>query len=122
MQHARTLLLSRPFLDRIPDQSLILSEVGAGTHHVQATRESDGRYALIYLPSGNAVELDLTRLAGEELAGYWYDPRTGVARAIGVLQKQDRMSFTPPQGGLDWVLVLDDVASSFPAPGSVRPS
>jgi hypothetical protein len=120
MQHARALLLSRPFLERIPDQSLIVSEVGTGTHHVRATRDSAGRYALIYLPAGDPVELDLSKLAGETLAGYWYDPRTGAARSIGVLRKQERTTFTPPQGGLDWVLVLDDVNSGFLAPGSVR--
>jgi hypothetical protein len=120
VRHARALLRSRPFLKRIPDQSLIVSDVGAGTHHVQATRDSEGSYALIYLPSGRPVELDLTRLAGEHLAGYWYDPRTGIARSIGVIQKRDRLSFTPPAGGPDWVLVLDDVASDFPAPGTME--
>lgn len=64
------------------------------------------------------IELDLTGLSGERLAGSWFDPRTGVARSIGVFDKQDRMSFTPPGGGPDWVLVLDDAASNFPPPGS----
>ncbi len=30
------------------------------------------------------------------------------------------MTFAPPQGGPDWVLVLDDAACGFPAPGNVR--
>jgi hypothetical protein len=117
VQHARTLLLSRPFLSRIPDQSLIVSDVGAGTHHVRATRDAGGSYVLVYLPSGKPVELDLSRLTGERLACYWYDPRTGLARSFSVLEKQARASFTPPAGGPDWVLVLDDVASGFPRPG-----
>jgi hypothetical protein len=122
MQHARNLLLSRPFLTRIPDQSLIASTAGEGTHHVQATRDSEGRYAMVYVPAGNvigstAVELDLTALAGEQLAAWWYDPRTGVARSLGVMAKQARMIFVLPQGGPDWVLVLDDAACGFPAPG-----
>ena len=124
MQHARALLLSRPFLDRIPDHSLIASEVGVGTHHVRATRDANGRYALIYLPSGRPVELNLTKLSGERLVGFWYDPRTGTARSIGVIEKQDRASFSPPGGGPDWVLVVDDAALGFPAPGtmdSLRP-
>jgi hypothetical protein len=119
MQHARALLLSRPFLSRIPDQSLIVSDGGVGTHHVRATRDAGGSYALIYLPSGKPVELDLSRLAGERLAYYWYDPRTGLARSFGVFEKQARASFTPPAGGPDWVLVLDDTASCFPRPGSL---
>ncbi len=118
VQHARALLRSRPFLTRIPDQSLIVSDVGAGTHHVRATRDAAGSYALIYLPSGKPVELDLTRLAGERLVGYWYDPRLGIACSIGVIDKQARALFTPPVGGPDWVLVLDDAASGFAPPGS----
>lgn len=121
MQHARTLLLSRPFLTRIPDQALIVSEVGTGTRHVRATRDSEGRYALIYLPTNDPVTLDLTRLAGEQVTGYWYDPRTGAARALGTRPKQAHMSFTPPPSGPDWVLVLDDAASGFLAPGNMPP-
>jgi hypothetical protein len=129
VQHARRLLLSRPFLSRIPDQSLIVSEVGAGTYHVRATRDVGGRYALVYIPATRppqlgaadrasaAVELDLTPLSGQQLAMWWYDPRTGVARSIGVMEKQDRLSFTPPAGGPDWVLVLDDAAAGFAPPG-----
>lgn len=118
MRHARTLLLSRPFVSRIPDQSLIVSDVGAGTYHVRATRDSEGRYALVYLPAGRPVELDLTKLASGALCGWWYDPRTGTARSIGDVAQVERASFTPPAGGPDWVLVIDSIAASFPAPGS----
>src|SRR5262245_9909205 len=132
VQHARALLLSRPFLSRIPDQSLIASEVGAGTYHVCATRDTEGSYALVYIPAlplpsfgaGDrtpaVVELDLSQLSGQQLAAWWYNPRTGVAQAIGIIAKQGRASFTPPAGGPDWVLALDDVASGFPPPGRVR--
>ncbi len=118
VQHGRALLESRPFLSRIPDQSLIVSEVGAGTHHVRATRDAEGSYALVYLPSGKPVELDLSSLAGERLIGHWYDPRTGLARSLGVFERQARMSFAPPGGGPDWVLVLDDAAKGFRRPAA----
>jgi hypothetical protein len=134
VRHARNLMLSRPFLERIPDQSMILSEVGAGTYHVRATRDAAGRYALVYIPALRlpplgasnrtpaAVELDLTRLSGEQLKAWWYDPRTGIAQAIGVVQRETRASFTPPVGGPDWVLVLDDISCAFAAPGAGSPS
>jgi hypothetical protein len=79
VRYARDLLLSRPFLERIPDQSLIVSDVESGTYHVRATRDAAGRYALVYIPAARrlfgtahqgpaGVELDLTRLSGAELA------------------------------------------------------
>ena len=55
MQHAAALLLSRPFLSRIPDQSLIASDPGAGTQHIRASRDSAGRYVLVYIPAGNIM-------------------------------------------------------------------
>lgn len=122
MQHARSLLMSRPYLTRIPDQSLIVAQPGEGTQHMQATRDSEGRYAMLYVPAGvitggTSVEVDLTNLAGDVIAAWWNDPRTGVARSLSVVPKTPRMTFTPPQGGPDWVLVLDDAACDFPAPG-----
>jgi hypothetical protein len=57
-------------------------------------------------------------LSGTQLAAWWYDPRTGVAQTIGVIAKEARASFSPPSGGPDWVLALDDVSCAFPAPGA----
>jgi hypothetical protein len=116
MGHARALLLSRPFLERVPDQSLLLSEAGAGVHHVRATRDEQGRYAMVYIPTGRPVELDLAKLSGERLRASWFDPRTGMARVIGVFPKAERRAWTPPFGGPDWVLVLDDVDAGFGEP------
>jgi len=56
-------------------------------------------------------------LTGATIAAWWYDPRTGVARSLGHMPKTSRMTFTPPQGGPDWVLMLDDAGCGFPAPG-----
>lgn len=118
VQYARALLESRPFLTRIPDQALIASEPGEGTHHVQATRDEAGSYALVYLPAGDPVELNLTPLRVDTLVAHWYDPRTGAAQRGATIQKTSRTTVTPPDGGLDWVLVLDDPAAGYPAPGS----
>lgn len=118
VQHARALLESRPYLTRVPDQSLVVSEVGEGTHHVQATRDSDGSYALIYLPSCRAVTVDLNKLSGETLNVTWYDPRTGRARPGGQVTRQGQQAFTPPEVWPDWVLVLDDATRGYPVAGS----
>ncbi|MCX6379766.1 MAG: glycoside hydrolase family 140 protein [Armatimonadetes bacterium] len=117
MQYARALLESRPFFTRIPDQKLITSEVGTGTDHVQATRDTAGSYAFIYVPSGKPVGVALEHLSAKTLRASWYDPRTGVAQTIGEFPAKGAHTFTPPSGGPDWVLVLDDTAKQYPAPG-----
>ncbi|GAB4178679.1 MAG: glycoside hydrolase family 140 protein [Roseiflexaceae bacterium] len=128
VQHARSLLLSRPYFDRLPDQSLIVSDPGSGSYHVRATRDTHGRYACVYIPAlqrppfGQGVEplpveVDLTKLRGEQIMAWWFDPRTGVAQAIGLQPRQPRAAFFTPYGGPDWVLVLDDATCGFAAPG-----
>ena len=122
MSHLRALLESRPFLSRIPDQSLLLSEVGAGGDHVQATRDTDGSYAFIYSPAGLAFTLDTASLSGETLAAWWFDPRTGSAQSLGLFPRTPSQTWTPPTDldGPDWVLVLDDAARDFPPPGTTQ--
>ncbi|MDX1933638.1 MAG: glycoside hydrolase family 140 protein [Capsulimonadales bacterium] len=118
MRHARALLESRPYLSRIPDQKLIVSDPGAGTHHVRATRDIDGRYALVYFPSAREAEIDLTPLHGSRINVFWYDPRTGGAEFRGQIDRAGTGKFTPPSTGPDWVLVLDDASQNFVAPGA----
>jgi hypothetical protein len=117
MRHAKDLLLSRPFLTRVPDQSL-LSDPGEGAHHARATRDEDGSYALVYLPTGKSVEVDLEKLSGEKLRAYWFNPRNGASARIGERKREGRHEFAPPKGGPDWVLVLEDASQDYPAPGS----
>lgn len=117
MQHARRLLESRPFLTRVPDQSLLASDPGTGTDHVQATRGEDGSYAFIYVPSGKPVSVRLHGLSGEELLARWYDPRSGGCQGIATVSREGVREFVPPAEGPDWVLVLDDAARGHGAPG-----
>jgi len=105
MRHARALLESRPFLSRVPDQSLIASDPGKGGDHVRATR-GDG-YALIYLPSGKPVTIALGKIRGEKVEAAWFDPREGTRKEIGLFSNSGTREFSPPEGGLDWVLVID---------------
>lgn len=117
-QYLRRLMESRPFLTRIPDQGLLLSDPGAGAQHVQATRDAGGSYALVYVPQANqAIEVDLRSLSGRRVKVWWYDPRTGAASLLGEFDRAGPQRFTTPDAGPDWVLVLDDAARPFAAPG-----
>jgi len=108
MRHARALLESRPYLSRVPDQTLVV----AG-ERVRATR-GDG-YAFVYVPTGKPVTVALGKISGEKVDAWWFDPRDGTAHAIEIVSNQGTREFTPPSE-LDWILVLDDASKKFRKP------
>jgi Putative collagen-binding domain of a collagenase len=113
-------MLSRPYFIRIPDQSIIIGDTGRGSAHFSDTRDRSGSYMMIYLAEGQSVTVDMIQLSGISSNAWWYDPRTGnAARIEGSFPTNHQQRFVPPsQGpGNDWVLVLDDAARNFPAPG-----
>ena len=118
MQHAKKLIESRPFLSRIPDQSLVVGDSGSGTYHVQATRDADGSYAFVYCASMKPVTIDLSKLSGDLLDVHWVDPRTGTAQYAGRIKREGVREFTPPNIWPDWVLVLDDASAKYSVPGT----
>jgi hypothetical protein len=117
--HLRNLVLSRPYLSRIPDQGMLLSNPGTGGAHVRATRDVDGTYAFFYIPlPGQTILVDMSRMAGMVQA-WWYDPRNGRGYDAGEYDNQGPMEFTAPLGGPDWVLVLDELSRKYPSPGRI---
>jgi hypothetical protein len=124
MQYLRTLVESRPMLARIPDQWLIANDYLGTTDRIEACRASDGSYAFIYTASGRNLKIRMIdgpydKLSGKVVTAYWYDPRRGTAVHVGDFEKTAFRDFTPPSSGPDndWVLVLDDAAKKFRAPG-----
>jgi hypothetical protein len=126
MQHGRHLMESRPFLTRIPDDSIIVpSNVptampGAGTRRFVATRDEAGTYAMVYAPVSKPFTIRMDKITGPKVQAWWFDPRTGGATKAGEFSNSGTQTFTPatPGEATDWVLVLDDAAKNYPPPGS----
>lgn len=117
----KRLLLSRPWMDLIPDQTLVAGDVYDGPKHVRAARTSRNDCLMVYTPYGSPVEVELDVLSGSTARAWWFDPRLGTATEIGTFESAATQVFDPPgaeQRGNDWVLVVDDQAAGFPAPGS----
>jgi hypothetical protein len=126
MQHGRRLVESRPFLTRVPDNSIIVPDrvptavPGSGSYHYVAARDTDGTYAMVYVPVGRKFKVHMSKITGPTVRAWWFDPRTGRADQIGEFPNSGEKEFTSPDMGelLDWVLVLDDAAKDYPPPGS----
>jgi Protein of unknown function (DUF4038)/Putative collagen-binding domain of a collagenase len=115
----RFLIESRPFLDRIPDQSLVREGQGEKGEYMAAFRSGNNSYAMIYLPVGKKIGVNTSFIKGEKIVAWWFNPRTGKSKKIGKLKKEDLIYFTPPATGIekDWVLVIDDANKNFREPG-----
>ncbi len=108
MQHLKNLILSLPFFERIPDQTLIASNQGEKYDRIIATRGET--YALLYTYNGREFTVNMGKIAGETVQATWFDPRTGQEQTIGDFPNIGVQSFDPPgeiTNGNDWVLILD---------------
>jgi hypothetical protein len=128
MVHLKNLMLSRPYLSRIPDQTMLPdvspTPLADNSEHFDplraaypcATRCAEGTYAMVYFPQAEqSLRVDLSSLSGR-IKAWWYDPRNGKAYTAGEYPNEI-INFTSPFAGPDWVLVLDSVAQSLPLPG-----
>ncbi len=116
--HLRRLLHSRPYLSRIPDQSMLVSRTGPLGGYPRACRDRNRSYAMIYVEGGRRdVEVRLAVLSGTVIRAWWYDPHTGESVIHGDYLRAGTLRLTTPVDGDDWVLVLDDRDRNFPSPG-----
>lgn len=108
MKYIKQLMLSRPYFDRVPDQSLIAGGEGNKYEHLIATRGKD--YAFIYTYTGRNIPVNMGHIDGKKVKASWYSPRDGSSKEIGIYKNKGVMVFDPPaepQNGNDWVLILD---------------
>lgn len=116
MIYLRKLIQSRPFLERVPDQSLIVENNLNPADRIQATRGKD--YAFIYAASGKSFTVNLGKISGAKLNAAWFNPRKGETIKLNSLENKGTQKFTPPGMGYgqDWVLILDDAAKNYVLP------
>jgi hypothetical protein len=108
MLNVRRLMESRPMLNRVPFQEIILNP-GDEYSHLAAT-SGDG-YVMVYTPLGNEIELKGDLLPARQYRVGWYDPRSGKTIDAGIAVRNSRMRFSSPSRGpgFDWILILDEI-------------
>ncbi len=108
MIHLKNLMLSRPFFERVPDQSLIAGQNGEKYNRLLATRGKN--YAFIYAYNGRNIPVAMGKIEGEKVKASWFNPRDGKTTEIGEFDNKGTQEFNPPgevKDGNDWVLILD---------------
>jgi hypothetical protein len=110
MKYLKRLMLSRPFFERKPDQSLLAGENGQKYNYVIATRGEN--YAFFYTYTGRSFEVNLSKMPAGLIKASWYSPRDGQTLDAGVYNTSGTQYFHPPgteKEGNDWVLILDRI-------------
>ena len=119
MIYGMKLMMSRPYFDRIPDNSFVLDNYD-GNQRISATRDKNKTYAMIYSEQGYAIRINtLIFGSGDTVNAWWFNPRDGKAVFIGEMKKMASYKFTPQTNGMgnDWILVIDDPAAGYGEPG-----
>lgn len=109
VMHLKNLMLSRPYFERMPDQTLIASQSNQYSYQL-ATRGK--QYAFIYTYRGETVLVRMGVISGTDVKASWYDVRTGETQDIGKFRNEGTQAFAPPgtpADGNDWVLILDSL-------------
>jgi hypothetical protein len=108
MKHLKKLVLSKPFFERIPDQSIIAGEQGEKYDYIPASRGED--YVLIYNYTGRNMKINMGKIKGEKAKASWFNPRNGEIIFLEDVENVGVKEFDPPgekQEGNDWVLILE---------------
>ena len=116
MIYLKKLMLSEPYFERVPDQSLIVGPNGKRYNFIIATRGKS--YFFVYTFNGRKFKIKLGKISGEYVNSYWYNPRNGRLSFIEKLRNKGIKQFDPPgikKNGNDWVLVVENSSSN---PGS----
>lgn len=109
MQYLKKLILSKPYFERVPDQSIIANQKEKHEYLV-ATRGKD--YAFIYTWTGRDLEINMGKIEGKKVKASWFKPADGTQAAIGEFDNMGTKSFNPPgepKDGNDWVLILESI-------------
>jgi hypothetical protein len=112
--YLRTLLTDYPWHQLEPDRPADGRQIvvrGSGSHgtYVPAAVSRDRRVVVAYIPEPMPIWVNAACLGvSRKVTARWFDPRTGQYRFERVVSPEaDSVRFDPPEGGPDWVLILE---------------
>lgn len=114
MKYLKALMLSFPFFERIPDQSIIAGQNGERYDRAIATRGND--YLLVYNYTGRPMQIDLSKISGAKKSCWWLNPKNGQLQFIGEFDGNKIADFqidAAYESGNDRVLIAVDSAKDY---------
>ncbi|AGC68049.1 glycoside hydrolase family 101 [Thermoclostridium stercorarium subsp. stercorarium DSM 8532] len=114
MHYLKDLMLSVPYFERIPDQSVIDGDIGEKYDRLLATRGAS--YIFVYTYTGRSISVRMGKISGEKVIARWFDPKTGEMFKIGEFENSGVREFEPPRKEGEWpdyVLILTDSRKEY---------
>jgi len=105
----KDLMLSVPYFERVPDQTMIANQEEKH-QYLAATRGEN--YAFIYTWTGRDLKINMGKIKGDKVDALWFNPSDGKTNSIGQFENKGVQSFNPPgdqKDGNDWVLILKSI-------------
>lgn len=118
MKYLKALMLTMPFFDRVPDQSVIYKDNGVKYDRLIATRGKD--YLLVYNYTSRPMNVDLRKISGKKKRVWSMDCQTGKLSYFGeyntgkYLFEEDKLASDPPI--FDRVLIAIDADKDYIKP------
>ncbi|NJO83018.1 MAG: DUF4038 domain-containing protein [Blastochloris sp.] len=106
MTIVRRVLHDLPWWTLRPAHERLRSQPSNWTERAVLAFTTDQRAGLLYTPVTRAITLDLRNLSGT-FRSTWIDPQTGQRRQGPSLPANRVHTLTPPAGGADWLLLLE---------------
>ncbi len=72
-----------------------------------AARHEGGKWAMLYLADKAEFAVDLAKLSGPRISGFWFNPQSGEKTPIEPLTNKGVKRFSPPEGWEDALLILE---------------
>jgi hypothetical protein len=113
MKYIKNLVLTFPYFQRIPDQSIIAGANGERYDRAIATRGND--YLLVYNYSGRPMQVDLSKISGAKKNVWWYNTKNGQLAYAGEFDSKVN-TFQHDSGylsGNDQVLIAVDSSEDY---------
>lgn len=114
MRYLKELMLSVPYFERIPDQSVIDGDEGEKYERLLATRGDS--YIFVYTYTGRSIRIKMGKITGDRVFARWFDPKTGELIKAGEYENKGVLEFIPPVSGdfgPDCVLILTDSKKDY---------
>ena len=114
MRFVKDLMLSFPYFERVPDQTIIAGRNGKHYDRLIATRGND--YLMVYDYNSDPMPVDMRKISGAKKNVWWMDAATGALTFIGTFDNGTKTFFQQnPHRGTpnDGVLIAVDADKNY---------